>query len=92
MNLRTYAKGRDCDIRLPGICNFDPATSVWAHLPGGGMGTKKPDILGCVACSACHDEVDRRTHLTDFDYARRSHMEAILRRQEVLVGEGVLSW
>ena len=31
MNLRKLAKGRDCQVRLPGICNGNPETVVLAH-------------------------------------------------------------
>ncbi|VEI70653.1 82 prophage-derived uncharacterized protein ybcO [Serratia quinivorans] len=30
-NLRKEAKGRDCQVRMPGICNFNPETTVLAH-------------------------------------------------------------
>lgn len=92
MDLRKSARGEDCDVRLPGICNHDPETSVWAHLPGGGMGMKRPDLIGCVACSACHDEIDRRTRILEADFARLSHLEGIVRRQEILIRSGVLRW
>lgn len=31
VNLRKEARGRDCQVRLPGICNFNPETTVLAH-------------------------------------------------------------
>lgn len=54
------AKGAPCALRLPGICNNDPETTVWAHLNsyGKGMGMKTHDILGFPACSSCHAEYD----------------------------------
>lgn len=54
------AKGAPCALRLPGICNNNPETTVWAHLNGfgKGMGMKTHDILGFPACSACHAEYD----------------------------------
>ncbi len=65
------AKGRHCTIRLPGICNSNPETSVMAHLPSGvrfgkGMGTKPSDLLVAIACSDCHGVCDGRIK-TDFD-------------------------
>lgn len=27
-DLRKAAKGKPCTIRVPGVCNFDPATTV----------------------------------------------------------------
>ena len=61
--LRDSARGQDCTLRLPGICNFDSATTVLAHLPCGqkGMGMKGPDMIAVFACSACHDRLDART-------------------------------
>ncbi len=61
--LRESARDQECLIRIPGLCNFNPDTTVLAHFNGGGMGRKKPDLLASFACSDCHDVVDRRTHL-----------------------------
>ena len=64
MNLRKFAEGQICQLRIPGVCNFDPATTVLAHLRRGGvagMGQKPPDICGVHACSKCHDCIDGRT-------------------------------
>ena len=58
--LRESAKGQHCMVRLPGVCNGNPETTVLAHLNGGGMGMKQSDLLGAFACSACHDAVDGR--------------------------------
>lgn len=60
--IRASAKGEACSLRIPGVCNFDPTTTVLAHLPVGmgGMGTKSPDLFACYACSSCHDAIDRR--------------------------------
>jgi hypothetical protein len=57
------ARGAPCSARFPGICNHDPATTVWCHLSGGrfgkGMGMKAHDVLGFAGCSACHEYYDR---------------------------------
>lgn len=56
------AKGEDCTLRIPGICNGNPETTVFAHLPGNkGTGTKNHDIFGVYACSDCHDWLDGRS-------------------------------
>lgn len=59
---RDAARGQDCTVRLPGICNFNPETVVLAHLPCGqkGMGMKGFDTIAVDACSACHDVIDGR--------------------------------
>lgn len=55
------ARGAPCALRLPGICNNNPETTVWAHLNGfgKGMGMKTHDILGFPACSSCHAAYDQ---------------------------------
>jgi hypothetical protein len=83
MNLRKTAKGRGCMVRLEGICNHNPETTVLAHIrmPGlSGMGIKADDLLGAWACSACHDAIDRRSHTDlDRDYVRLAHLEGMAR-------------
>lgn len=61
MNLRNEARGRDCTIRIPGICNRNPETTCGCHrrMAGiSGMGMKVPDIFMAWGCSACHSYVD----------------------------------
>jgi hypothetical protein len=81
--LRREARGQECQIRLPGICNFDPATTVLAHyrLIGlSGMGYKADDEIAAYACSACHDAVDRRSHMDlERDFVKLAHAEGVLR-------------
>jgi hypothetical protein len=96
MNLRDYALGQQCQIRLPGICNFDPATTVLAHyriIGISGMGTKSPDILGAWACYECHRAVDRQGHMDlERDFVRLAHAEGMARTQAILVRDGAISW
>ena len=70
-------------IRLEGICNHNPETTVLAHirLPGvSGMGLKADDLLGAWACSSCHDACDRRSNTDlDRDYVRLAHLEGMVR-------------
>ena len=62
--IRKSAEGVPCQVRLIGICNHDPATTIWAHANGSaagkGIGMKAHDLLGAYACSNCHDVYDRR--------------------------------
>jgi hypothetical protein len=56
------ARGEQCLIRIPGVCNRDDATTVFCHEPSGsGLSMKWPDTEGAYGCSACHDEIDGRT-------------------------------
>jgi hypothetical protein len=62
--IRKAARGRDCTILLPGVCNSDPATTCLCHsnelADGKGMGLKAPDTAAAFGCSACHDVLDGR--------------------------------
>ncbi|HIE1233610.1 DUF1364 domain-containing protein [Serratia sp. RJAL6] len=91
--LTKEARGRECQVRIPGVCNFNPETTVLAHYRlAGTCGTaiKPDDIQAAWACSACHDEVDRRTRLIDANDARLMHAEGVMRTQEILRKEGKL--
>ena len=82
MNLRDLARDKPCMVRLPGICNGDSATTVLAHYRlsgtcGGGM--KPDDWQGAWACSACHDEADRRTRKLETGFVRLCHAEGMIR-------------
>jgi len=59
---RDSARMEECTLRIPGICNYDPATTILAHLPSEwkGLAIKSPDICGVYACSSCHDYIDGR--------------------------------
>jgi hypothetical protein len=82
-------------VRLPGICNFNSETVVLAHirLAGiSGMGMKSPDLIGAWACSACHDEIDGRTHKSGMthDELRLAHFEGMARTIAQLEKEGLV--
>ncbi len=60
--LRNSARGQDCTLQIAGVCNYNPETTVLAHLPdeSHGMGHKADDISAAFACSSCHDCIDGR--------------------------------
>ncbi len=62
--IRKAARGQDCTILLPGVCNRDTATTCLCHsnelADGKGMGLKAPDTAAAFGCSACHDVLDGR--------------------------------
>ena len=92
-NLRKEARGRECQIRISGVCNGNNETVVLTHyrLAGTcGTGIKPSDEQAAWGCSACHDECDRRTRLIDGDMARLYHAEGVMRTQYVLRKEGKL--
>lgn len=89
--LRKLARGRDCQVRVPGVCCGDPDTVVLAHLGGAGMGRKRHDAIGAWACHRCHDYVDGRDGNRDDPRMRRlAHLEAVIRTQEALIAEGAI--
>ena len=85
------ARGQECQIRIPSICNRNSETVVFAHIGGGGMGMKRNSLAGSYACSSCHDAVDGRTP-TEFKIwsLQRMHLEGMLRTQEIMIKDGVL--
>lgn len=85
------ARGQDCQIRVPGICNFNNETTVFAHLNGGGAGMKHADIHGSYSCSDCHDTVDGR-HKTNYLQMELEwmHYEGMVRTQQIMINNGVL--
>jgi len=97
INLRKEAKGRQCTVAIPGVCNGNPETTVLAHLNNKplfrcGMSQKVPDWAACFACSDCHDLLDGRTkseYYTD-DEIKIMHYDAIMRTQMILRKEGKL--
>lgn len=78
------ARGQQCTAMIDGVCNYDQQTTVAAHvqLPGMGvMGGKAHDLHVAWVCSACHDEIDRRTRHKDWDFVILLAYEAVLRTQ-----------
>ena len=80
--IRKSAKGENCTVRLVGICNRNPATTVFAHyrLAGYcGTGIKPPDFMGAYACSDCHAEADRHTRHLEADFVQAAFAEGVMR-------------
>lgn len=65
--IRRSARGEDCTLMIPGVCNCDPETVVLCHsnrlADGKGMGLKAPDTEAAYGCSCCHDVLDGRRPL-----------------------------
>lgn len=94
--IRASARGQECTLRFPGICNHNPETTVWCHsnrlMDGKGMSLKAPDEQGCYGCSDCHSWLDggyagrvpREVIDSRFDVARAESQE-ILRLKGLMV-------
>ena len=88
-NLRKLAKGQQCQVRIAGVCNFNPETTVLAHLRMAGItgtGLKANDLLGAWCCSACHSATESNPSL------RKEFLEGVARTQNELVKMGVVKW
>lgn len=92
--IRKSAQGKECLVRLPGICNHDPETTVAAHIRIAGtcgMSIKPSDLLTVRACHACHDEIDRRTQNLPADEVRLYVHEAHCRTLVEYEKEGLIT-
>lgn len=95
-DLRRLARGKDCMLRVPGVCIHDPETTVLAHIRRGGVagvGQKPADLIAVWACAACHDVIDGRGNpgmpRGELDgYV----LEALCRQLNEYTREGVVSW
>jgi len=89
--IRESARGEECEARIPGICNFNPETTVLAHMNGAGMGMKASDHEAGYCCSDCHDAIDGRT-ITVFtcDEITIMFYECIFRTQKKLIEKGLM--
>ena len=82
-------------IRLAGICNHNPETTVLAHyrlVDLSGMGIKGPDPVAAFSCSECHEIVDfrRRTDRYTRLEIKLAHAEGCFRTQSYWLKEGLL--
>lgn len=90
---RKSAKGQQCQVRLDGICNGDPETTVLAHIRrpfNAGVGTKPHDTEATFACDACHAEIDRRTRHLESDFVTLCAFDGMLRTQAIWRETGLL--
>ncbi len=89
--LTKAARGRDCQVRLPG-CPNDTDTTVLAHyrLAGTcGMGMKPNHLQGAWACAYCHDRIDQRAKCELVrEELRLYHAEGVMRTIDTLTREG----
>lgn len=87
------ARDEDCTVRIPGVCNFNRETTVFAHIPGirfgHGVGIKTK--LGAYACSCCHDVIDGRvkSHFSA-DGLKLMHYEGVMETLIKLEEKGLI--
>jgi hypothetical protein len=87
-NLRKAARDRECTLRIVGVCNYDTATTILAHIRRGnvgGMGLKPPDLCAVIACSSCHEAIgDGRREYDGYI------VDAMCRTLEIWTKEGLV--
>lgn len=88
--LRDSARGQDCTLRIPGVCNGNPETTVLAHIACGqkGMGLKSPDNMAVFACSFCHDLLDGRRQ---GELDQRDVIRALAETQAIWISQGLMT-
>lgn len=90
--IRKAARGQACMVRIPGVCNFNPETTVLAHINGAGIGKKAPDFQGAFCCSDCHDVIDERVKIDlTKDKIKLHFWEGVFRTQELLFHDGLIT-
>lgn len=92
--LTKSAWGRQCTVRLPGVCNWNPETTVLAHMNGAGIGLKDKDLFACYACSDCHSWLDGGWANMLGTRAGRdlAHLQAVIETQRIWLEEGLISF
>ena len=91
LNLREIARDKVCMVRVPGVCNRDPKTTVLAHRNGAGMAIKHNDLIAAWCCSACHDYVDGRSYPQARSEIRDLYLaDGIHRTQTMLLEMGLI--
>ena len=88
--LTKSARGQDCQVRIPGVCRFNPETVLLAHLNGGGMSMKHADIHGAYACLDCHKVLDGEYGSFARDTVLLFHLEGMVRTQKIMLEEGLI--
>lgn len=86
------ARGKDCLVRVSGVCCHDNSTVVAAHLNGAGLAIKENDLFTARACHACHAWLDGgyvKTHTRE--QRDLYHLQGIIRTQKQYLDEGLIT-
>lgn len=92
--IQAAARGEMCTIRIPGICNHDPATTVLCHVRrkwNCGVALKPADTHAFFGCSACHAVHDGQ-RISNFSRQDLTNMalDAVLRTHDRLAEKGLI--
>lgn len=94
--LTDAAKGQECTLEIPGVCQGGTETTVACHSPllEDRQGTKAPDFAIAFGCMACHDAIDRRAkvngQLLDGDWQRIIFHQGMTRTLANLFARGII--
>lgn len=89
--IRNSARGQNCQVRIPSVCNHNSETVILAHVgKGSGMGQKCDDIHATYACSACHDVIDRRVRQGNANEVMVYAYEGMIRTQKLLLEQELI--
>ena len=91
--LRKHAKGQPCQVMLPNVCisGGENETTVLAHLPSFGVGTKSPDLLAAHCCFQCHQHLDGAvSHDFDRQWLREQFNEGVIRTIRKLYADNII--
>lgn len=89
--LRKSARGQECQIRIPGVCDCNPENTVLCHLSGGGMGAKVTDMHAAYGCAACHKVVDGEKSHHSIETIELWHHHAVIRTQLIMMAQGLIT-
>lgn len=74
--LRKSAQGQRCTMNVARVCNYNPETTVLAHIncEGGCMGGKTDDFSAAFMCYECHTWYDQHkgSEADELHYTRRA--------------------
>lgn len=91
-----HARNQPCCLRLPGICNRNPETTVSAHIRDRhkGMAQKASDHSVVFCCHACHDYLDVgfvSGKISDADLLR-AIITGLQETWEILIRDGIIDF
>ena len=91
VDYKAEARGRPCQVMIPGVCQGGTETTVAAHLDVPGLNVKAHDIHVAWACYACHDWLHTQWTIKHVkDERDLLHLRGVIRTQKVLIKEGKL--
>jgi len=82
--LRNASRDMACKLAIPGVCRFDDAHTVGAHLRLFGIagGAQKPDDIFIIdACDRCHAVQEHRSKWADAQLGFEDVLRALMQSQ-----------